>query len=61
MILSEAPGVHAIYNLVRAWEGPSFFDGWDFYGQYDNLTNVSPLWSDRRMGTEPKRREMRFG
>jgi len=40
-VLSEVPGVHAAYNLVRAWEGQTFFDGWEFYGSYDNLTNVS--------------------
>ena len=41
-VLSEVPGVHADYNLIRAWEGQTFFDGWEFYGYYDNLTNVSP-------------------
>lgn len=40
-VLSEVPGVHAVYNLVRDWEGQTFFDGWEFYGSYDNLTNVS--------------------
>jgi len=40
-VLSQVPGVHAAYNLVRAWEGQTFFDGWEFYGSYDNLTNVS--------------------
>jgi 3',5'-cyclic AMP phosphodiesterase CpdA len=42
-MLLVAPGAHAAYNLVQAWEGESFFDDWDFYGSYDNLTNVSPL------------------
>lgn len=41
-VLSLVPGAHAVYDLVQAWEGQSFFDGWDFYGSYDNLTNVSP-------------------
>ena len=40
-VLSAAPGVHAVYNLVQTWQGPLFFDGWDFYGNYDNLTKVS--------------------
>lgn len=26
------------YDLVRAYEGATFFDNWDFYGSYDNLT-----------------------
>ncbi|GAA6022845.1 hypothetical protein JCM10207_001421 [Rhodosporidiobolus poonsookiae] len=29
----------AAYELVKAYEGSSFFDGWQFYGHYDNLTN----------------------
>ena len=41
-VLSKVPGVHTTYNLVRTWEGQTFFDDWDFYGDYDNLTNVSP-------------------
>ena len=47
VVLSGAPGVHAAYNLVRAWEGQTFFDGWEFYGNYDNLTNVSVSRFDR--------------
>ena len=53
VILSEVSGVHAVYDLVRTWQGQSFFDGWDFYGSYDNLTNVSPPWSRSASGTEP--------
>jgi len=41
VLLFEVPAAHADYNLVRAWEGQTFFDGWEFYGYYDNLTNVS--------------------
>lgn len=26
------------YNLVHEYAGLSFFDGWDFYGSWDNLT-----------------------
>lgn len=26
------------YLLVRGYSGLSFFDRWDFYGNYDNLT-----------------------
>ena len=59
--LSEVPGVHADYSLVRAWEGQTFFEGWEFYGYYDNLTNVSSFLSDQRMILNPNRRETRFG
>jgi hypothetical protein len=53
-VLSEVPSVHAAYNLVRSWEGQTFFSGWDFYGSYDNLTNVS-LWRfDWRTVLNPK-------
>ena len=27
------------YNLLRDYSGSTFFDGWDFYGAPDNLTN----------------------
>ena len=27
------------YNLVREYSGSTFFDGWQFYGHHDNLTN----------------------
>ena len=26
------------YNLARDYSGSNFFDGWDFYGSWDNLT-----------------------
>ena len=27
------------YDLVTTYSGPTFFDGWDYYGHWDNLTN----------------------
>ncbi|KAK4055351.1 hypothetical protein OIO90_003189 [Microbotryomycetes sp. JL221] len=27
------------YTLTQRWQGTSFFDGWQYYGKYDNLTN----------------------
>lgn len=27
------------YGLVKKYQGSSFFDGWDWYNKYDNLTN----------------------
>lgn len=26
------------YDLVRDYSGQTFFDGWDFFGSWDNLT-----------------------
>jgi hypothetical protein len=26
------------YDLVREYSGPTFFDRWDFFGSWDNLT-----------------------
>ena len=26
------------YDVVREYSGQSFFDRWDFYGSWDNLT-----------------------
>ncbi|KAI0635303.1 concanavalin A-like lectin/glucanase domain-containing protein [Trametes polyzona] len=31
------------YDLVRDYSGQHFFDGWDFYGYWDNLT-LSQVW-----------------
>jgi len=50
-MLSEVPRVHAAYDLVRAWEGQTFFDGWDFYGYYDNLTNGDAIWVNESVAT----------
>lgn len=36
-----APAVQAAYSLQTAYQGDSFFDGWDFWGNRDNLTNGS--------------------
>ena len=38
-LLTSASGVSATYSLVKEYSGSTFFDGWDFYGNYDNLTN----------------------
>ncbi|KAF5380159.1 hypothetical protein D9615_006142 [Tricholomella constricta] len=32
------------YELVRDYSGLSFFNGWDFYGAYDNLTLGDVMW-----------------
>ncbi|KIY48424.1 glycoside hydrolase family 16 protein [Fistulina hepatica ATCC 64428] len=35
------------YDLVRDYSGVSFFDRWDFYGNYDNLTSGDVWYLDR--------------
>ncbi|KAI0298071.1 glycoside hydrolase family 16 protein [Multifurca ochricompacta] len=32
------------YSLVKQYAGAHFFDGWDFYGNYDNLTNGDAIF-----------------
>jgi len=38
-LLCLANTVCAQYQLVRKYSGSTFFQGWSFYGNYDNLTN----------------------
>ena len=38
-ILSLVPSTRAAYSLKTQYAGDSFFDGWDFWGNRDNLTN----------------------
>ncbi|KAI0673184.1 concanavalin A-like lectin/glucanase domain-containing protein [Trametes maxima] len=44
----------AAYNLVKEYSGSSFFSGWDFYGNYDNLTNGDVNWVDQTNATQSK-------
>ncbi|CEQ41711.1 SPOSA6832_03453 [Sporobolomyces salmonicolor] len=34
-----AAGARAEYSLVKDYSGDSFFNGWSYYGSWDNLTN----------------------
>ncbi|KAJ7627648.1 glycoside hydrolase family 16 protein [Mycena polygramma] len=34
------------YNIVDDFSGLTFFDNWDFYGNYDNLTLGDVVWLD---------------
>ncbi|KAF5362963.1 hypothetical protein D9758_007048 [Tetrapyrgos nigripes] len=43
--LANLGGVEATsYNLVKGYEGSTFFDDWDFYGSFDNLTNGDAIF-----------------
>ena len=46
-LLIPTPHALAAYNLVREYSGSSFFSGWDFYGNYDNLTNGASRFTSR--------------
>jgi len=32
------------YDMVKEYSGSTFFDGWDFYGKFDNLTNGDAIF-----------------
>ncbi|KAG7098526.1 hypothetical protein E1B28_000465 [Marasmius oreades] len=40
-------GFVSAYDLVRDYSGPTFFDDWDFYGSWDNLTLGDVWWLNR--------------
>ncbi|KAI0305128.1 hypothetical protein B0F90DRAFT_1701537 [Multifurca ochricompacta] len=35
------------YDIIRDYSGSTFFDHWDFYGSWDNLTLGDVWWLDR--------------
>ncbi|KAF9456885.1 glycoside hydrolase family 16 protein [Collybia nuda] len=35
------------YDLIHDYSGTSFYDGWDFYGNYDNLTLGDVIWLNK--------------
>ncbi|KAF8271845.1 glycoside hydrolase family 16 protein [Lactarius quietus] len=41
------PPYSASYDIVRDYSGSTFFDLWDFYGSWDNLTLGDVWWLDR--------------
>ncbi|OCH92531.1 hypothetical protein OBBRIDRAFT_791129 [Obba rivulosa] len=43
--------VWGVYNLVREYSGQNFFTGWDFYGNYDNLTNGDAIWVNQSLAS----------
>jgi len=42
------------YNFAKEYSGTSFFDGWDFYGNYDNLTNGDTIFVNASEATSGK-------
>ncbi|KAI0354210.1 hypothetical protein OH77DRAFT_1405538 [Trametes cingulata] len=51
VILASTPAF-AAYNLVKEYSGSDFFSGWDFYGNYDNLTSGDVIWVDQANATQ---------
>ena len=38
LLFASGPALAATYSLINEYSGETFFDGWDFYGSWDNLT-----------------------
>ncbi|KAI0372081.1 hypothetical protein BV20DRAFT_941131 [Pilatotrama ljubarskyi] len=45
------PAVNLTFNLARDYSGQNFFNGWDFYGSWDNLTLSNVWWVDQATAT----------
>ncbi|KAF9240470.1 concanavalin A-like lectin/glucanase domain-containing protein [Melanogaster broomeanus] len=39
------------YDIIREYAGSTFFDGWDFYGSWDNLTLGNATWVNQSVAT----------
>ncbi|KAI0769640.1 concanavalin A-like lectin/glucanase domain-containing protein [Trametes elegans] len=52
--LYAATPAFAAYNLIKEYSGAQFFDGWNFYGNFDNLTNGDVTWVDQANATQSK-------
>lgn len=47
------PRAEAAYSLQALYQGESFFDGWSFWGNRDNLTNGAATYSSSTTDTLP--------
>ncbi|KAI0659282.1 concanavalin A-like lectin/glucanase domain-containing protein, partial [Cubamyces menziesii] len=45
------PATNVTFNLARDYSGQNFFNGWDFYGSWDNLTLSNVWWVDQPTAT----------
>ncbi|KAJ7366367.1 glycoside hydrolase family 16 protein [Mycena albidolilacea] len=50
------PGILAVttYDMVKEYSGSTFFDGWDFYGSFDNLTNGDAIFVTSSVASSSK-------
>jgi hypothetical protein len=53
-LFSQASIAVAQYTLQKEYSGSSFFDGWDFYGNYDNLTNGDAIFVSQAQNAQDK-------
>ena len=44
----------ANFNLVKEYSGSGFFDEWDYYGHWDDLTNGAPRLRGLSNKAEPR-------
>ncbi|KII90816.1 glycoside hydrolase family 16 protein [Plicaturopsis crispa FD-325 SS-3] len=42
------------YNVAKVYSGSAFFDGWDFYGNFDNLTNGDAIFVTKDVASSSK-------
>ncbi|KAJ7223881.1 glycoside hydrolase family 16 protein [Mycena haematopus] len=42
------------YDMVKEYSGSSFFEGWDFYGHFDNLTNGDAIFVTSSVASSSK-------
>ncbi|TFY83334.1 hypothetical protein EWM64_g679 [Hericium alpestre] len=42
------------YDIVREYSGQTFFDRWDFYGSWDNLTLGDVWWLDQNTASQQR-------
>ncbi|KAI0342297.1 hypothetical protein BDW22DRAFT_1330594 [Trametopsis cervina] len=52
--LSSLPPSAQAFDLVRDYSGQTFFQGWDFYGYWDNLTLGDVWWLNETEATAEK-------
>ncbi|KDQ55967.1 glycoside hydrolase family 16 protein [Jaapia argillacea MUCL 33604] len=51
LLLASSFSATTAYNLVRDYSGQNFFSGWNFYGNYDNLTSGDVIFVNQTNAT----------
>ncbi|SJL02708.1 uncharacterized protein ARMOST_06043 [Armillaria ostoyae] len=54
LLFSRTLFCHALYAPLREYAGQSFFNGWDFLGNYDNTTYGNVTFVDQATGSANK-------
>ncbi|KIK69978.1 glycoside hydrolase family 16 protein [Collybiopsis luxurians FD-317 M1] len=50
----ELSAASTTYDLIKDYSGSRFFNDWDFYGNYDNLTNGDAIFVTEEVATSDK-------